>query len=62
MIGETDEIPLRFAGLQVRRLLYKDYGIVLPGFDGDDALDAMVWNQVENKRQEIINSRNRPPE
>lgn len=45
-------MPLEFAAMNARRILWQDYGIVVPGFDGEDALDALIWHNVETQRQE----------
>lgn len=49
----TDELPLEFLPLNARRILWEEYGVVLPGFDGDDALDALRLHRLESKRKEV---------
>lgn len=50
--GETDTLPPAFDSLQVRRLLWKEYGVQLPDFGPDDIMDALYLRNVENKREQ----------
>ncbi len=43
--------------LTARSILWKEYGIVLPNFDGDDAVNAIIKHSMETKRQEYENKR-----
>ena len=47
--GATDELPPFFAHLAIRRLLWQEYGVSLPGFSGDDAMDAVTLHAAEAK-------------
>ncbi len=51
----TDELPLEFLPLNARRILWEEYGVVLPGFSGDDAIDALRLHALENRRREVEN-------
>jgi hypothetical protein len=46
--------------LETRELLWTKYGVVLPGFDGDDAILALIVNGLKSKRQEYLNRKPRP--
>ena len=49
--GETDELPSVFAGLLFRRMIYKDYGVVLPDFGPDELMAALYLRNVEATRE-----------
>lgn len=54
MLGEIDELPYELVPISVRRLLWKEYGIVLPDFTGDDAIDALILNDAEKQREQEL--------
>lgn len=43
---------MEFLSLNARRVLWQEYGVVVPGFDGEDAINAIILHGAEVKRRE----------
>lgn len=52
IIGLSDEVPAEFTAVNARRVIWKESGVVLPGFDGDDALLLLQLVSIEGKRRQ----------
>ena len=58
--GDSDEPPDWALPLVYRRMLWKEYGIVVPDFMFSDFVDAIHFHGMEAERRRNLARRDRP--